>query len=123
MENDMINDTQIMDLLEAGVKAEGVRQKAIANNIANLNTPGYRRSDIKFQDILAKMIKAEGPIDSSKLEPEFFQPKTTRVDVTGNDVSLDTEVGEMIKNTSMHSAYTLLIKKKYDQMKAAIQSV
>jgi flagellar basal-body rod protein FlgB len=119
----MINDTQIIELLEAGVKAEGVRQKAIANNIANLNTPGFRRSDIKFQDILAKMIKSEGPIDSSKLEPEFFQPKTTLLDVTGNDVSLDTEVGEMIKNTSMHSAYTLLIKKKYEQMKAAIQSV
>jgi flagellar basal-body rod protein FlgB len=119
----MINDTQIMDLLEAGVKAEGVRQKAIANNIANLNTPGFRRSDIKFQDILAKMIKAEGPIDSSKLEPEFFQPKTTPLDVTGNDVVLDTEVGEMIKNTSMHSAYTLLIKKKYEQMKAAIQAI
>jgi flagellar basal-body rod protein FlgB len=119
----MINDTQIMDLLEAGVKAEGVRQKAIANNIANLNTPGYRRYDVKFQDILAKMIKAEGPIDRSKLEPEFIQPKTTRMDVSGNDVEMDTEVGEMIKNTSMHSAYTLLIKKKYEQMKAAIQTL
>lgn len=119
----MINDTQIMGLLEAGVKAEGVRQKAIANNIANLNTPGYRRYDVKFQDILAKMIKADGPIDASKLEPEFIQPKTTRMDALGNDVELDTEVGEMIKNSSMHSAYTLLIKKKYEQMKAAIQSI
>jgi flagellar basal-body rod protein FlgB len=119
----MINDTQIMELLEAGVKAEGVRQKAIANNIANLNTPGYRRYDVKFQDILAKMIKAEGPIDQSKLEPSFFQPKTTVMDVAGNDVDMDSEVGEMIKNTSMHSAYTLLIKKKYEQMKAAIQTL
>ncbi len=118
----MIKDTQILDLLEAGVKAEGVRQKAIANNIANLNTPGYRRFDIKFQEILAKMLKADGPIDSSKLEPEFFQPKTTRMDITGNDVEIDTEVGEMVKNTSLHSAYTLLIKKKYEQMKAAIQN-
>ncbi|NLH15502.1 MAG: flagellar basal body rod protein FlgB [Phycisphaerae bacterium] len=118
----MIHDTQILDLLESGVKAEGVRQKAIANNIANLNTPGYRRYDIKFQDILAKMVEADGPIDSSKLEPEFFQPRTTRVDTTGNDVDLDTEVGEMVKNSSLHTAYTLLIKKKYEQMKAAIQT-
>jgi flagellar basal-body rod protein FlgB len=123
MENGMINDTKIMDLLEAGVKAEGVRQKAIANNIANLNTPGYRRYDIKFEEVLAKMIKADGPIDKDKLEPEFIQPKTTRLDVVGNDVDMDTEVGEMVKNTSMHSAYTLLIKKKYEQMKAAIQTM
>jgi hypothetical protein len=29
----------------------------------------------------------------------------------------------MVKNSSMHTAYTLLIKKKYEQMKAAIQSM
>jgi flagellar basal-body rod protein FlgB len=121
-ENTMINDTKIMELLEAGVNAEGVRLKTLANNIANINTPGYRRYDVKFQDVLAKAIESQDQgLDSKKLEPEFFQPKNTPVDGSGNDVHLDHEVGEMVKNSAMHTAYTLLIKKKYEQMRSAIQ--
>jgi len=38
----------ITDFIEAGIKAENLRQKSIANNIANLETPNYRRIDVKF---------------------------------------------------------------------------
>jgi len=48
--------TGITDLLEAGIKAEGLRQKAIAGNMANLETPGYRRIDVKFEELLAKVL-------------------------------------------------------------------
>ncbi len=119
----MIHDTKIMELLHIGVHAEGVRLKTLANNIANINTPGYRRYDVKFQDLLAKAIESQDQnIDTQKLQPEMFQPKNTPVDISGNDVQLDHEVGEMVKNSALHSAYTLLIKKKYEQMRAAIQT-
>ena len=41
----------IVDIINAGVRAETLRQKAIANNIANLETPGYRRIDVKFEEL------------------------------------------------------------------------
>ncbi|MCK5174217.1 MAG: flagellar basal body rod protein FlgB, partial [Planctomycetes bacterium] len=49
-------DTNMMNYLEASMRAEGTRQRVIANNIANMNTPGFRRSDIDFQDVLSKAI-------------------------------------------------------------------
>lgn len=116
----MAGNMNILDYLEAGIRAEGVRQQAIANNVANMNTPGYRRSDIRFEELLAKAIKMGGNVDKSKLQAEVFQPKNTPVKVNGNDVSLDMEVGEMVKNSLKHKTFTLLLKKKYQQMKDAM---
>ena len=50
-----------MDILEAGIQAENLRNKAIANNVANLETPGYRKLDIKFEELLAKALLSVCP--------------------------------------------------------------
>lgn len=112
---------QINQLLEAGITAEGARQKAISNNIANMNSPDYRRMDIRFEDILNKMLSSDGDIENTELEPEYYQPKTTQVKSNGNDVTLDVEVGEMVKNSLRHRTYMSLLKKKYQQMEMAIK--
>jgi len=93
--------SNIIEFLETGIKAEGLRQKAIANNVANLETPGYRRIDVKFELI--------------------YQPKQTPVKSNGNDVNLEAEVGQMVKNTLRHKAYIRLLSKKYKQMELAMQ--
>ena len=115
------HDLNILNYLEAGVRAEGARQAAIANNIANMNTPGYRRSDVRFEEILAKAIEGQENLDPREMGLEFYQPKTTEVKGNGNDVALDTEVGEMVKNSLRHKAYMLLLKKKYRQIESAIR--
>ena len=48
----MARTDNLLSLLEAGARAEGLRHKAIASNIANLQTPGYRRVDIRFEEFL-----------------------------------------------------------------------
>ncbi|HOK65193.1 MAG TPA: flagellar basal body rod protein FlgB [Anaerohalosphaeraceae bacterium] len=117
----MIQDNTILNLLEAGMRAEGIRQQAIAHNIANINTPGFRRSDIKFEEILQEALKKNESIDPDSLKPEIYQPQNTPLNEFDNDVSLDSEVGEMVKNTIKHRTYMLILKKKYQQMDAAIK--
>lgn len=112
----------IFDVLEAGIRAEKLRQSAIANNVANLQTPGYRRFDIKFEELLAKAMDSSGSVDLSKVETKLYQPKNTAVKSNGNDVSLEVEVGEMVKNTLRHKAYVRLLKKKYQQIEMAIST-
>ncbi len=112
--------SSIMDFLEVGIRAESLRQKAIANNIANLETPGYRRIDIEFKELLAKALDSSGEAELSQIEPKIYQPNTTPVNSSGNDVNLETEVGEMVKNTLRHKAYVRLLNKKYNQMELAI---
>ncbi|MEA3224448.1 MAG: flagellar basal body rod protein FlgB [Planctomycetota bacterium] len=100
------------DLLAAAMNAEALRQKTIANNIANLETPGYRRGDVKFEELLAKAMDSQGNVDASKIEPVVYQPRNTPVKVNGNDVNLEIEVGQMVKNTLRHKTLARLLHKK-----------
>ena len=118
----MSKTSSIVELLEAGIRAENLRQKAIANNIANLETPGYRRFDVKFEELLAKVLTSPGDIDLSEIEAQLYQPKQTPVKSNGNDVNIETEVGEMVKNTLRHKAYIRLLNKKYSQIELAINT-
>lgn len=110
----------IVDILEAGLRAEGLRQRTIANNVANLETPGYRRVGVKFQELLAKAMDSSGAVDLSKVEAQVYQPQNTTVKSNGNDVSLDVEIGEMVKNTLRHKTYIRLLQKKYQQIELAM---
>ncbi len=117
----MSKTNSIMALIEAGIKAEGLRQKAIANNVANLETPGYRRIDVKFEEVLAKSLESSGGVDLDEIEPQAYQPKKTHVKSNGNDVSLENEVGAMIKNSLRYKTYIQLLKKRYQQIELAMK--
>ena len=116
----MSKTSSIFDFLEAGIRAESLRQKAIANNIANLETPGYRRIDVKFEELLARALDSPGAVELSELEPQIYQPQKTPVNSNGNDVNLESEVGQMVKNTLRYKAYIRLLNKKYNQMQLAM---
>ena len=116
----MSKTNNIIDILGAGIRAENLRQKAIANNIANLKTAGYRRIDVKFEELLAKVLDSSGSVELSEIEPLIYQPNQTPVKPNGNDVNLETEVGEMVKNSLRHKAYIRLLKRKYKQIELAM---
>jgi flagellar basal-body rod protein FlgB len=116
----MSKTNSVIDLIEAGLRAESLRQKAIANNVANLETPGYRRVDVQFEELLAKFTDSSGAIDLGKAEPQIYQPNETPVKSNGNDVNLESEVGQMIKNTLRHKAYIRILSKKYRQIELAM---
>jgi len=111
----------ITDFLEAGLRAETVRQKTIAGNVANLQTPEYKSTEIKFEDMLEKALSGDGDFDPRGILPEIYEPLQTKVNANGNDVSLEIEIGRMIKNAMKHTAYVRLLNKKYQQIQQAIE--
>lgn len=113
---------EITELLQVGAQAEQLRQKAIAANVANLETPGYRRVDVRFEQLLAKAIQSEDPEEITKLEPEFFNPMDTPLKPNGNDVTLEDEVGRMVENSLRYKTYIRLLDKKYKQIEMAAQT-
>ena len=116
----MSKTDNIIDVINAGIRAENLRQKTIASNVANLETPGYRRVDVRFKELLAKAMDSQGDVDLQNIEAEVFHPENTMVKSNGNDVSLEVEVGEMVKNTLRHKTYIRLLQKKYAQMELAM---
>lgn len=118
----MVRQPGIVDILDTGIRAQSLRQKVVANNIANLNTANFRRSEVKFEDMLADAIDSPSQLTRlHEIEGEVYQPHETPVDPRGNDVNLDLEVGEMLKAVSRHKTYVKLLKKMYSQMELAMQ--
>ena len=107
----MSRTNNVTDLIEAGI---------IANNIANLETPEYRRIDVRFEELLANVMDSSGSVDLDDIEPEIYHPRQTPVKLNGNDVNLESEVGQMIKNRLRHTAFIRLLNKKYRQIESAI---
>ncbi len=111
----------ITSYLEAAVRAAGMRQTAIANNIANLATPGYRRHTVEFEQTLATALK-RGNVSENDFKAQIVSPMSTPVDDRGNDVSIDQEIGDMVQNTGAYKTYLRLLSKLYRQAEMAINT-
>ena len=52
------NAFSYINVLDRAADASWIRESAIANNVANVDTPGYKRQDVEFQDILEWELKS-----------------------------------------------------------------
>ena len=117
----MVDRAGIIPQVEAGLRVTSTRQSVLADNIANLETPQFRRSDVRFDKELADAIRSGSPDELAQLSPEVTQPMDTPVSPAGNDVSLDMEMGELLKNSSRYKTLMRVMNKMYQQMSQAMQ--
>lgn len=129
---DRISDKTLM--LEKALDASWMRNEAISNNIANVNTPGYKKSYVKFEELLTDAadkfqisgIKKDGrflPIGKdSKISvtPEIVQENFTSMRRDGNNVDIDVEMAELAKNSIKYNALIAQMSKEFSKIKMAI---
>jgi flagellar basal-body rod protein FlgB len=93
----LIDSTQLA--LERAMEGAGLRQQALAANIANVNTPGYQRQDVDFHSALAGAMQAEDPAEA--LEHTSFAIGTDAsavVRADGSGIDLDAESAKLAAN-------------------------
>ncbi|HYG23427.1 MAG TPA: flagellar basal body rod protein FlgB [Verrucomicrobiae bacterium] len=103
--------------------AVALRQEAIANNIANLETPGYRRVDLapSFKAELAKACAAGSSEQMSALKPSLAPDETAVPNSKdGNTVNFENELLQMNQNTVEHALQAQLITGRLLRLKLAI---
>lgn len=118
----MPRSPSLTDYLDAGLRAADLRQSAIANNLANARRVGYRRMDVKFEDLLDKAMDSLGGAKLDRAEPELFRPMETPVGPNGNDVALDRELGELMSNSGRYKTMMRILRKTYEQMQMAMKT-
>ena len=116
----MAESARIAQYLEAGLRAANLRQTVIANNISNMATPGFRRGTVPFEKIFAEAAAAGKPIDHQTVLDHIVQPRTGALNKFGSDVEIDTEVGELVKNSMLYKTYVRLLNRMYRQMELAM---
>jgi flagellar basal-body rod protein FlgB len=91
-------------------------QQAVANNVANVDTPGYKAQDVSFESSLASAV-ADG-------DPSQMQITTTAStapsDQTGNNVSLSTEMTEEEKAGMQFQTMVQAMNAKFQLLSVAI---
>jgi len=95
-----------MDLLSA-------RQKLVASNIANVDTPGYKTKDIDFQFEFMSLAQGDAPnvIDEPGLALKS----------DGNNVSMDHEARLLAENALRFNVASNLVKTQFKALESAIK--
>ena len=88
------------------------RQKLVASNIANADTPGYRTKDIDFQSEFANALAGEPAV----IEPGNLPSKTD-----GNNVNLDREARLLAENALRFQIATNFARTDINSVREALQ--
>ncbi len=117
-----------IDVLGKAADASALRQKTIANNVANVDTPHYKRQDVSFAENLQRALKnsrfetLDHKIDSLKLSRLKGTVYTDSLNYSyrldGNNVDIDTENVEMASNQLLYQGITQSITSEFQHLQA-----
>jgi flagellar basal-body rod protein FlgB len=103
--------------------AVAVRQEAIANNIANLETPGYKRVDLSpnFRAELDRACASGDAKQIAALKPSLAVDSSAVANSRdGNTVSLENEMMQLSQNAMTHTLETQMVSSMLMRIKMAI---
>lgn len=110
-------DSVSITALTSALDGLAERQRAIAGNIANVNTPGYTARRVLFEDALARSVEA----GSGAVEPTVARSlEPTRLD--GNNVNLETETLSNIDTMLRYQFATQAINGSLTSVRAAMRT-
>lgn len=107
--------------LERALSGASQRQQILANNLANANTPGFKRSDLDFHGQLASALAAGG--SPAGLESLAFTPQTdnsTSMTADGNNVDVDTEMAKLSQNALDYQSLIAVASSRLKMLSTAI---
>lgn len=91
------------------------RQKILASNIANVDTPQYKAMDINFQEELRKVTETENT------SYRVIESPTTMPNRDGNTVNIEVEMSKLAETLLMYSAAVQLTSTRLRMLKDAIK--
>lgn len=100
-----------------------LRHEAIASNLANLETPGYKRVDVdaSFQTQLQQALSSQGVDSINGLQPKLVMDPTLGSSTRdGNNVQLESELINLNENTLAHAMETQLVSATLAKIRTAI---
>lgn len=137
-----VNNTffKTVDLLERGMTVSQIRREVIGNNIANAETPNFKRSDINFEAQLGRALASEndkGQLKALATNPRhipFYQPLNYK-DVrprkvldyltdsknNGNNVDIEQESMDSVRNQMRYELLAEALRFQFNQINMVVR--
>lgn len=126
---------QNVNLLGKAMNASWVKHEAISNNIANVNTPRYKRNVVQFESLLQESLNGTTvrgnlthpkhiPLGAQSIEdiqPVVMKDLSTRSRLDGNNVDIDVEMGNLAKNTIQYQVLAQRVSDYFNKLKTVIR--
>ena len=131
---------QTVGMLKDAMSGSAEAHSVMANNVANANTPNFRRSDVSFKEALAateatpgdpnelalsttsdRHIAIGGPQDPEPFAITTSVDDTQQMRVDGSNVDVDAEMAKLSLNSSYAQTMGQLLQNQYSRLRQAIQ--
>lgn len=122
------NAFNYINILHRAADASWTRNEIIANNIANVDTPNFKRSDVEFQSVLMRELQGKGSLDHkvANANLQLLKPiirkdhanLSYRLD--GNNVDIDTESANLAENQIRYNTLADSMSQEFNRLKAVL---
>ena len=122
-----------LDSISRGLDASWTKNEIISSNIANIDTPGYKRKTMDFSNLLEREVKSQLGLKNThekhfKEEPSGdylgligVDKSTTSLRTDENNVNIDTEMAEMSKNIIYYNVLSQRASNEISKLESAIR--
>ncbi|SFD68122.1 flagellar basal-body rod protein FlgB [Paenibacillus catalpae] len=122
--------------LEGAVKAAEMRQGVISNNIANIDTPNFKRSEVLFEEILSQEMAGQSGLKGKRTNErhipigrstgvvptaQVLTDNLSQMNNNENNVDIDREMSLLAKNQLSYNFYIQQISHDVKMMRTAIE--
>ncbi len=129
-------------LLEKALDVESTRRRVIADNIANVDVPHFKRSEVNFESELKRVIRERESMDSrmpasmsdsrhipfyvprevDSVRPRINRDYNTTYRNDGNNVDIEKEMVDASKNMMRYNAFVQSLNQNYKMLKIAMRT-
>ncbi|RAW17031.1 flagellar basal body rod protein FlgB [Paenibacillus taichungensis] len=131
----LLNDISFQRL-QGALDASNIRQRTIADNIANADTPYFKRSDVAFEEMLQDQMNGDMPVLKGKVTdsrhfvigpsssiptPVVNMDQSTSMNNNQNNVDVDKEMSLLAENQLRYNAYIQQVNEQIKMMRVGVE--
>jgi len=136
MINEIVNKKTNIAMMLKSLDAGMLRARTIANNVANVTTPGYKRVEVSFEDELRKALDRTrlkgfktdskhldiGRKDMDRITPRAYRPNDPTLPSGVNNVDIDMEMAKLAENQLRYNLSLKFLRGAYSKLNAAVEA-
>lgn len=118
--------------VQLGLDGSHLRQQAITQNIANVDTPNYKAKNVSFKQMLDAELQKKTlvayrtderhiPFSNERKSPIVWETRSTTYNHNGNNVDIDVEMAELAKNQIYYNALIDRMNGQFQSLQTVIR--
>jgi flagellar basal-body rod protein FlgB len=117
-----------INLLSSMLDFRAEKHKVIVSNIANIDTPAYKPTDLVFEKTLTEAMTGGNQLQMTRTHSKHFNSmqekgRNFRIEQSGDKVEIDRAMTDLAENNLMYNLTAELLLRKFNSIKTVLNEV